>query len=503
MTARPEGDSTAPLLPYGFAREAGILVRGRDRLADIVATIDAAPHAFIEVRRVLGMPLKIETATRPAFERLLSEQYAMRPVDAADIGDEREGDDLSRLADGLAATEDLLAADDDAPVIRLINGLIAEAARRDASDLHIEPREKGYHVRMRVDGMLMDRLALPAHIGPALLSRIKVMARLDITERRLPQDGRISLAIGGKALDIRVSTLPARHGERAVLRLLDHEREHLTIPALGMKPATEAAFLDALESPSGIILVSGPTGSGKTTTLYAGLGQLNDRSRNILTIEDPVEYALEGIGQTQVNAKVGMSFAAGLRAILRQDPDIVMVGEIRDAETARIAIQASLTGHLVLSTIHTNSAVAAVTRLRDMGMEPFLLSSSLKAVLAQRLLRRLCRSCCLAETPDAATEALFADYGVAVAQLNRPGDGCPDCKGSGHAGRIAVHEILRIDARARRLIHDAADEADLAAHAMPKSESLFAHGLVRAAAGEVALAEVMRVCRQEESDGGL
>lgn len=495
--------ASEPGLPYSFAREAGILLLGLDDKAHIATRGAASPFALIETRRVLGRPVRIEMLEPSAFERLLSDHYAVRSVDAADFdtGFARE-DDLSRLADGVLATEDLLASDDDAPVIRLINGLIAEAARRNASDIHIEPGERNLAVRMRVDGLLHDTLSLAPRLAAPIVSRIKVMARLDITERRLPQDGRMSLAIGGKALDVRVSTLPGRHGERAVLRILDHEREHLTIAALGMPASTRRVFEAALVEPNGIILVSGPTGSGKTTTLYAGLGALNDRSRNILTIEDPVEYALDGVGQTQVNTKVGMTFAAGLRAILRQDPDIVMVGEIRDAETAQIAVQASLTGHLVLSTIHTNSAVATTTRLRDMGVESFMLASSLKAVIAQRLVRRLCQHCRAPRETAESERALFAGHDIALERLWRA-EGCEACGRTGFEGRIGLYEILRVDSAIRRLIHGSADEAAIAGHAFRDHETLLGCGLARAAAGETTLEEVLRVCRQEDSDGEL
>src|SRR5205085_2645613 len=303
------------------------------------------------------------------------------------------GDELSHIAGDIPTAEDLLDSADDAPAIRLINGIIADAARQRVSDIHIEPYETGLIVRMRMDGVLRETLRMPPHVAPVVVSRIKVMARLDIAERRLPQDGRIGLTLGGKLIDVRVSTLPSRAGERVVLRILDKDNAAIQLEMLGMTAKVDALLRAALAEPNGIVLVTGPTGSGKTTTLYAGLKLLNDGSRNILTVEDPVEYAVDGVGQTQINPQVGLSFATGLRAILRQDPDVVMVGEIRDRETADIAVQAALTGHLVLSTVHTNDAIGAITRLRDMKVEAFLIASTLRAVLAQRLVRRLCEAC--------------------------------------------------------------------------------------------------------------
>ena len=302
-----------------------------------------------------------------------------------------QGDaDLSRMMQELPAVEDLLESAGDAPIIRMLNALLTQAARDGASDIHIEPYERTSSVRFRIDGTLREVVQPNRALHAALISRLKIMADLDIAEKRLPQDGRISLRIGTRAVDVRVSTLPSAHGERAVLRLLDKTESKLTLEAVGMQGDTLARFEQLIGQPHGIILVTGPTGSGKTTTLYAALSRLDASRSNIMTVEDPIEYELPGVGQTQVNAKIGLTFAKALRAILRQDPDVIMIGEIRDFETAQIAIQAALTGHLVLSTLHTNDAVSAVTRLIDMGVEPFLLGSSLLGVLAQRLVRKLC-----------------------------------------------------------------------------------------------------------------
>jgi general secretion pathway protein E len=404
-------------------------------------------------------------------------------------------DSLDILATDLPTADDLLDSADDAPAIRLINGIIADAARQGVSDIHIEPYESGLVVRMRIDGVLREVLRMPPHVAPVVVSRIKVMARLDIAERRVPQDGRIGLTLGGRTLDVRVSTLPSRAGERVVLRLLDKETAGIDFDLLGLTGTADGILRAALAEPNGIILVTGPTGSGKTTTLYAALKQLNDGSRNILTVEDPVEYAVDGVGQTQVNPKVGLTFASGLRAILRQDPDIVMVGEIRDRETADIAVQASLTGHLVLSTVHTNDAVGAITRLRDMKVEPFLIASSLRAVVAQRLVRRLCPECRTAEPAEGSVAALLGcDPGTPVWRAV----GCAACNHSGYKGRIGVFEAIKVDDTLRRLINDGGDEASIAAHAFRHAPTLGAAARALVSAGETTPEEAIRIARREE-----
>jgi general secretion pathway protein E len=380
-------------------------------------------------------------------------------------------------------------------VIRLINGVIAEAVRIGASDIHLEPFETALNVRLRVDGVLRQAHSLNPRITPLLVSRIKVMARLDIAERRTPQDGRIPLALGGKMLDVRVSTLPARGGERVVLRILDKDQADLRLDQLGMQPDALEAFQSALREPNGIVLVTGPTGSGKTTSLYAGLALLNDATRNILTVEDPVEYAIQGVGQTQVNVKVGMTFAAGLRAILRQDPDVVMVGEIRDVETAAIAVQASLTGHLVLSTVHTNDAVGAMTRLRDMGVEPFLLASTLRLVVAQRLVRRLCPACRRPEPADASAARLGAlEEG---STLWRP-HGCSGCNHTGYVGRVGLYEVIRVDDRIRRLIASGAGEDEIATLAFARGGTLADRARALVLDGVTSVEEAVRVTRSDQ-----
>jgi general secretion pathway protein E len=483
-------------IPYPFAKKFGVATLGEaEGVATVALREGADPMALVEVRRFLGRPLKVEPTPAPDFDRILSEAYAMDGQEAADAaGSLGFGDDLSSLATDLPTAEDLLDSEDDAPAIRLINGIIAEAARRGVSDIHIEPYETGLVIRMRIDGVLRETLRMPPHVAPVVVSRIKVMARLDIAERRVPQDGRIGLTLGGKLLDVRVSTLPSRAGERVVLRILDKENAGISLDALGMPEDVHALFRAALTEPNGIVLVTGPTGSGKTTSLYAGLRILNDGSRNILTVEDPVEYAVDGVGQTQVNPKVGLSFAAGLRAILRQDPDVVMVGEIRDRETADIAVQASLTGHLVLSTVHTNDAVGAITRMRDMKVESFLLASTLRAVIAQRLVRRLCQTC---RAPVHEGHSLAPLLGLANDALIYEARGCDQCANSGYKGRIGVFEAVRIDDTIRRLLNSGGDEAAIAAHAFRNAPNLAASARALVRDGLTTAEEAIRISRRE------
>ncbi|QMW21744.1 GspE/PulE family protein [Sandaracinobacteroides saxicola] len=440
-------------LPYAFARANGVLLLPEGQLA---VRRGAAPAALVEARRVAGVALMPEVHEAAAFDRLLGEVYATDGLSAA--ADAAAASPLSAFA---LESRDLLDQDDAAPVIRLINALVTQAVQAGASDIHIEPGEASCVIRLRRDGQMSELLRLEANVAPMLVSRVKVMARLDISERRLPQDGRIGLALANRNLDVRVSTLPARGGERVVLRILDQAAVALRLDDLGMDSATEAGLRAALGSPNGIILVTGPTGAGKTTTLYAALKLLNDGARNIMTVEDPVEYAVDGVGQTQIDPRVGLTFAAGLRAILRQDPDVVMVGEIRDRETAEIAVQAALTGHLVLSTVHANSAAGAVTRLRDFGVEPFLIAACLRASLAQRLVRRVCA--CAEVAPAGAAWA--ARLGIAAETLIAHPAGCQACRHTGYVGRSGLYELLRVDAAVRDRIHAGGAESALGAGA--------------------------------------
>lgn len=436
----------ARLLPYAFARKFSLLAHRPESNSgglELWVSDKTQSSAIAEVSRRFG-PIRLRTIQLAQLEIAIAKAYAGTGGDAAQVVDEFESDlDFARLMQDMPAIKDLLEAADDAPVIRMINALLTQALREGASDIHIEPFEQISVVRFRIDGNLRDVVRPKKAIHAALISRIKIMAQLDIAEKRLPQDGRITLRVGGKPVDVRVSTLPTGHGERAVLRLLDKEAGHLDLRHLGMNDAMQQEFGSLIGQPHGIVLVTGPTGSGKTTSLYAALAKLNTSSVNILTVEDPIEYELSGIGQTQVNARIDMSFAKALRAILRQDPDVIMIGEIRDLETAQIAVQASLTGHLVLATLHTNDSAAAVTRLLDMGIEPFLLSSSLLGVVAQRLVRKLCTQCRLHD----------GQHWQAV--------GCEQCGHTGYAGRVGVYELLLATDEIKSLIHQRASEADI------------------------------------------
>jgi general secretion pathway protein E len=479
---------------FAFAKRHGILVRSLQQgIADCVFRPGASPLAMAEVRRYMGVPLRLEKVAEETFDTLLRQAYeAGNDAMEAATGVE-ESTDLQHLAQDIPEQADLLESEDDAPIIRLINAVLTQAVKENASDIHVEPFENRLVVRFRVDGVLREVLTSKRAVAPLVVSRIKVMSKLDIAEKRLPQDGRISLRIAGRSVDVRVSTIPSGHGERVVMRILDKQAGRLKLSALGMDPKTEAMIADLFSKPHGIILVTGPTGSGKTTTLYAGLEHLNDNTQNIMTVEDPIEYYIDGIGQTQVNTKVDMTFARGLRAILRQDPDVVMVGEIRDLETAQIAVQASLTGHLVLSTLHTNTAVGAVTRLRDMGIEPFLLSSSLIGVIAQRLVRTL--------NPDNRVAFEAGDYerrllGLSPADpaptLYRPGAG-----GNGFRGRTGIYELVVVDDHMRTMIHDGAAEHDLEKYARTLTPSIRDDGLDKVLRGETTIEEVLRVTRED------
>ncbi|WP_035056804.1 type II secretion system ATPase GspE [Andreprevotia chitinilytica] len=487
---------SARLVPYHFAREHGVVDAGSLDEASLTVWMrrGASLSALNELRRLAGKPLDIALLDAEDFERQLGVLFSGNGARSASmVGDLEQHIDLTRLAQEVPEVEDLLAAEGDAPIIRLINALLTEALREGASDLHIEPFETRSVVRFRVDGQLRDVLEPKRALHGALVSRIKVMAGLDIAEKRLPQDGRITLRIAGRPVDVRVSTLPTGHGERVVLRLLDKSAGRLNLEKLGMVGDTLKQLEALLRQPHGIILVTGPTGSGKTTTLYAALARMDTATSNIMTVEDPIEYDLDGVGQTQINPRIDMSFARALRAILRQDPDVIMIGEIRDLETAQIAVQASLTGHLVLATLHTNDAASAVTRLIDMGVEPFLLSSSLLGVLAQRLARTLCVSCKL---PHAVSESEASEIGLPVdARVYQPAE-CEECNQSGYRGRTGIYELLVVDESLRELIHGQAPEQELKRHAAARGMlSLRQDGLRRVLDGRTSVEEIWRVTR--------
>ena len=486
-------------IPYSFARRHGVLVT--DEVSDerpmLLYKATAPLSVFSEVRRYIGQPLSLQEVGEDEFERQLSRIYEAGEKQSTQIMETMGSDmDLDNVARALNQPEDLLESDDDAPIIRLINALFTEAIKEQASDIHIEPYENRLVVRFRVDGLLREVLNPPRTVAPFLVSRIKVMAHLDIAEKRIPQDGRISLKVGRRPVDVRVSTLPSSYGERVVLRLLDKQAGRLNLEHLGMsKLLLEQIDPGIIQRPHGIFLVTGPTGSGKTTTLYASLSRLNTQSRNIVTVEDPIEYYLDGIGQTQVNNKVDLTFARGLRAILRQDPDVVMVGEIRDLETAQIAVQASLTGHLVLSSLHTNTAIGSITRLRDMGIEPFLLSSSLVGVLAQRLVRTLCHHCKKPyQASDEELELINQPAGSSVTLYSSVG--CSECHHHGYLGRTGIYELIIIDEALRSLIHKGAGEQEMLQHARISSESIRTDGMKRVLAGDTSIDEIIRVTQE-------
>jgi general secretion pathway protein E len=487
----PAGDGRA--LPFGYAKEHGVLLDAGQEPPVVYHTAAPAMPVLVELRRIIGGPFRLEPVGDDEFQRRLTLAYQRGNNEAMQMAEDLSHDvDLSRLADEIPDAGDLMDAEDDAPIIRLINAILSQAVREKASDIHIETFEDRLSVRYRIDGVLSEVLSPQRMLAPLLVSRLKVMARMDIAEKRVPQDGRITVRIAGHAVDIRMSTIPSAHGERVVLRLLDTQAGQLRLEQLSMNEQVLDGYKRVLHSPHGIILVTGPTGSGKTTTLYAGLSHINETSRNILTIEDPIEYMLPGIGQTQVNPKVDMTFARGLRAILRQDPDIVMVGEIRDLETGEIAVQASLTGHLVLSTLHTNTAIGAVMRLQDMGIEPFLLSSSLIAVMAQRLVRLLCNDCKQGVAPSDAEWQLLGHEPVDGQLIYRP-VGCSSCNYTGYRGRTGIYELIEIDDQLRLMIHQAASEQEMLAEARKNYPGIQEDGRRRVLAGETSLEEVLRV----------
>ena len=492
-------------LPYAFARSYQLLLEEQDDALTLwTPTLDTAQAASAmgEVLRKFAVR-QVKLEEPETLRQRISAAYAQSESSAATVVNEVESDiDLSRMMQALPAIEDLLETSDDAPIIRMLNALLTQAARDGASDIHIEPYERHSAVRFRVDGTLRDVVRPNRALHAALISRLKIMADLDISEKRLPQDGRISLRIGTRGVDVRVSTLPSAHGERAVLRLLDKSGNKLTLEAIGMQGDVLEQLEHLIAQPHGIILVTGPTGSGKTTTLYAALQRLDTRSQNIMTVEDPIEYELAGVGQTQVNAKIELDFARALRAILRQDPDVIMIGEIRDLETAQIAIQASLTGHLVLATLHTNDAASAVTRLADMGIEPFLLSSSLLGVLAQRLVRKLCPAC--ARMAEPVSYSAFQED-----EINHPdivdipseigtaqAVGCDACGHTGYQGRTGVFELLVTNDAIREQIHHRAAEADIRETAIAQGMVLMRDDGDRLVCnGVTTMEELMRVTR--------
>ena len=479
-------------LPFAFAKRHGVLFQGiQDDQPLVIYRKGTSPQSLAEVRRFFGTSIIFSQVDKDLFDTRLQVAYEKGATTTMMEGLDNETN-LLEVAQQLPEPSDLLESDDEAPIIRLINAVLTEAIKKNASDIHIEPYENRLAIRFRIDGVLHEVLQSRRAVAPLVVSRIKVMAKLDIAERRLPQDGRISLRIASRAVDVRVSTIPSGHGERVVLRLLDKNTGQLNLSHLGMSIDDQKLIDLLIHRPHGILLVTGPTGSGKTTTLYAALERINDLSRNILTVEDPIEYYIDGVGQTQVNTKVEMTFSKGLRAILRQDPDVVMVGEIRDLETAEIAVQASLTGHLVLSTLHTNTAVGAVTRLRDMGVEPFLLSSSLIGVLAQRLVRVL--------DPGTREPYVAGEYECGVLNMdpsNPPTLYHPSQGEVGYSGRTGIYELVSIDEQMRTLIHEGAGEQELETNARTRGPSIRQDGISKVLDGTTTLEEVLRVTQSD------
>ncbi len=489
------------VLPINFAKRYQLLPVRKDGDSVVLAAADPSALGPIDdVRVLLHKPVKVVVAPGPVILDAINRVYDLAANTASDLMEGLDEERLELMATDFEETQDLLDADEEAPIIKLINSLLFQAVKDRASDIHIEPFERDLTVRFRIDGILYDIISPPKRFQPVIISRVKIMAGLNIAEKRLPQDGRIRIKLAGKDVDIRVSTVPTAFGERVVMRLLDRSTTILQLNELGLM-GHKLDLVDTLIHQShGIVLVTGPTGSGKTTTLYAGLSRINTTDKNIITIEDPIEYQLHGVGQIQVNPRIELTFASGLRSILRQDPDVIMVGEIRDAETAKIAIQAALTGHLVFSTLHTNDSCGAITRLIDMGIEPFLVASSVIAVMAQRLIRRVCPSCREAYRPS--VEEL-RQLGLSADRLEgntiyRTGPTCPDCKHTGYRGRLGIHELLVIDDEVRNLTMKASDSASIRRVATAKGmNSLREDGAEKVLGGLTTVEEVLRVTQED------
>ena len=488
-------------VPLPFAKRYQLFPLGLE--GDSVTVATAAPDeidALDDLRVLLAKPIRPIVVSKPVLNEALNRAYDHASQSTQEVLETIDEKKLDLDAADWQEPQDLLDADDDAPIIRLVNSLFYQASKERASDVHIEPFEQELSIRFRIDGVLYNSLSPPKTIHPLLVSRIKILAGLNIAEKRLPQDGRIRLKVAGKDIDIRVSVLPTAFGERVVLRLLDRTAALLGLEELGLSGQNLEQVGRLIQHSHGMILVTGPTGSGKTTTLYAALSKLNTSDRNIITIEDPIEYQLRGIGQMQVNPKIALTFSAGLRSILRQDPDVIMIGEIRDAETAEIAIQAALTGHLVFSTLHTNDSFGAVSRLLDMGIEPFLVSSSVLGVMAQRLVRRVCPDCREAYAPDTQkmSEIGLSSGELADRPLYRVGAGCETCQGKGYRGRAGVHELFLLDDELRALVMQRADAATIRQVAVERGMAVLrVDGAQKVLAGLTTVEEIVRVTQEE------
>ena len=479
------------MIPFRYAKSHRVFIDSEHD--EVVKVICSRPRAasLLEIRRIIARPIEIHEVEDSTFQELLTKQYEKDQNTSKLSQNIEENLDLNTILEELPDLEDLLESQEEAPVIKLINALLSEAIKMNASDIHFEVFKNEFTVRFRIDGVLHEIFKPSKKLCALIVSRIKVMAKLDIAEKKIPQDGRISLKIAGRTIDVRVSILPSHHGERVVLRILDQKNAKIELDELVTRTSIRNTIKRLVEHSHGIILVTGPTGSGKTTTLYAAINHLNDVERNIITVEDPIEYDLPGIGQTQVNPKVGMTFAKGLRAILRQDPDVIMVGEIRDKETADIAIEASLTGHLVLATLHTNSALGAITRLQDMGVQSFLLSSSLLGVVAQRLVRKVCENCKESYHPSS-IEIQMHPLLTPDSTLYRA-KGCKSCGNSGYRGRASIYEIIEIDEKMKAMIHERSSEQSMKNYVKDKTDDLITDALKQALSGITTLEEVFRV----------
>ncbi len=486
-------------LTYGFANQNGAILEATVDGPVIRHRADTSLEALLEAQRAAGALVRFEMVSTEAFEVALGTIYRDSASEAAEVAAAAD-DDLQSLAESAASVDDLLDQNDSAPVVRLINALLLEAVKEGASDIHVEMEERRLVVRFRIDGILREVIQPKRALAPLLVSRLKVMGKLDIAEKRLPQDGRVSLRVGGYELDVRLSTIPSQYGERVVMRLLNRGQTRMGLGYLGMSERDLRTFERILARPDGLLLVTGPTGSGKTTTLYAALDRLNDRSRNIMTVEDPIEYAMDGVGQMQVDARTELTFARGLRAILRQDPDIIMVGEIRDGETARIAVESAMTGHLVLSTLHTNTAIGAVGRLVDMGVERFLMAPMLRGLVAQRLVRQLCPGCAVTHHVTDPEAALLSGA-LAAGEAVRRAEGCDACGGQGYRGRLPIYEVIEANAELERLIHDGAAEAVLVREARARGPGILQDGADKLRAGLTTIEEVVRAVRVDAIAG--
>ncbi|MED3762664.1 ATPase, T2SS/T4P/T4SS family [Ureibacillus sp. FSL K6-8385] len=489
LSQYPIDPEVLQLVPADLAKRAQIMPIRKDKNKLFIAMVDPMDYfAIEEVRMATGCQIETGIAAKDDLYRTIAKYYDLQEsMDAA-------------MADVNIETKESMdqqITDDDSPIVRLVNQLIANAVFQRASDIHFDPQETDFRVRYRIDGVLRTERSLPKHMQNMITARIKIMGNLNITENRIPQDGRIKTTINFRQVDIRLSTLPTIYGEKIVMRILDLSNAVTSIEKLGFSEQNERLFRGMIARPNGIVLITGPTGSGKSTTLYAALSELNREDVNIITVEDPVEYRLEGINQIQVREEVGLTFAAGLRSILRQDPDIVMIGEIRDAETAEIAIRASLTGHLVLSTLHTNSAVESISRLEDMGIEPFLIASSVVGVMAQRLVRKVCRDCAEPHPATIREKELFAKEGLHIDTVMR-GRGCPACNHTGYKGRIAIHEILPINRTVREFIMQRKGITSIMDYMKREGyRTLLGDGFLKVIQGQTTTEEVLRVATVE------